>query len=555
VSSTVTRRSLDDFSRPYERLLLCERLVRGALTLTVAQMLWNVPDAIHESWTHDASAAEWLMMGAAWLFVTAVGAFAMWIIVAMLRGFFRGSLKSAAGWLIFSLIVIPWGMYGWYLEAAATQVRNGTIWVFLVARLEPASIFVFAAIAGWTLLRHPDVRRLRADLPGRISVWQSCGVIRPLRRRWRMVTDTPFLLSMVALILDGTAFYPLSEVAGFLRRTPDAFAAYVPAGAAAIEAHYLYLTGLSLFIAPVLFLWFRGAFALGEKVRRLARRAAVLSAQRALELDARAPVLFLRSFVDDHVSLSALAEPRLVSLFDPERERMDLEDLLQTCLSLGPLVAIGRPDDGRAPIGIPRAYVGADWRASVGTFMDIASLIVLAVSDSRGIAWELDQLSRPEHRERAVIVTPPGHSRHYALLTSALSKFVGDRVNAARCLAEVAADHDCVVGLLPGEANDTTVLTTRGIPSRAHYDIVLLMALQRASVRRGNLREKTAPRPENVSPPQIEPYRTSTGSELGPCLHRDRGLAARVTAGFQTDPLRNRGDVRRTRICKWTAPS
>src|SRR5262249_13696915 len=94
----VNRRSLDDLGRPYERLLLCERLVRGALTLTVAQMLWNVPDAIHEGWAHDASAAEWLLMGAAWLFITAVGALAIYDIVLLMAlqrtSAGRGSLRK-----------------------------------------------------------------------------------------------------------------------------------------------------------------------------------------------------------------------------------------------------------------------------------------------------------------------------------------------------------------------------------------------------------------------------------------------------------------------------
>ena len=76
-------------------------------------------------------------------------------------------------------------------------------------------------------------------------------------------------------------------------------------------------------------------------------------------------------------------------MVDPEAQRIYLEDLLQTCLSLGPVVSIGRPQDATPPLGVPRAHVGAHWQTAVIALMDISSLIVMAISDSEGVTWEV----------------------------------------------------------------------------------------------------------------------------------------------------------------------
>jgi hypothetical protein len=202
----------------------------------------------------------------------------------------------------------------------------------------------------------------------------------------------------------------------------------------------------------------------------------VLSADRALALDARAPVLFLRPFADDHVSLSAVAVPTTVKLLDPERERMDLEDLLNTCLSLGPIIAVGRPQDSSPPVGVPRAYVGTDWKPVVTALMDKASLIILAISDSEGIWWEFDQLMAKGSRGRSLIVVPPRYGRDRHLLSHILSKLTGvEGDNSGFAIEET----HYLIGVLPDPVQGATVLTAREAPTRAYFDIVLHLALQR----------------------------------------------------------------------------
>ena len=469
---------IDDLARPYERLLLCERLLRASLALTLVQMPLNFPSALYEAWLHDASAVEYAVMVVAWLFVTLLGGVALWLIYATLRGFSRGSRRVAWASATTAIVVIPWGVYGWFLEATAEQIHDGTIWVFLLARLEQASVFVLAGIVGAILVRHSEICRLRNQLPGKyLTVWRLCGVIKPIRHAWRVLIDKPFALSVCALLLDGTGFYGYNQTASWLREDSKAFAAFVPTAATTLEAHYLYVTGLSMLVIPLMFLWMRGALAAAEWVRLRARRSAVMTAEQALTLDARAPVLFLRPFADDHVSLSAVVVPTTVKLLNPERERMDLEDLLDTCLSLGPIIALGRPHDGSPPVGVPRAYAGTDWKPLVTTLMDKASLIVLAISDSEGIWWEFDQLTAPNNRGRSLIVVPPRYGRDGHLLSHMLSQLTGSKGDSSVVAAIGRAEY--LIGVLPDPVQGATALTAREVPTRAYYDIVLHLALQR----------------------------------------------------------------------------
>jgi hypothetical protein len=298
-SGLLELKPIDDLAAPYERLLLCERLIRASLAVTLVQVPLNFPSAMYEAWRNDASVLQYALMAAAWLFATLVGGVALWLIYATLRGFSHGSRRIAWVWTVAAIIVIPWGVYGWFLEATGQQIRDGTIWVFLLARLEPMSFFILAGIIGGILVRHSEICRLRSDLRSKhLTVWQASGVIKPTHRGWRVLLDEPFALSVCALLLDGTGFHGYNLSASWLRENSEAFAAYVPTALPVLEAHYFYLTGLSMLVVPLTFLWMRGALAAAERVRRRARHSAVLSAEQALERDARAPVLFLRPFAD-----------------------------------------------------------------------------------------------------------------------------------------------------------------------------------------------------------------------------------------------------------------
>ena len=80
---------------------------------------------------------------------------------------------------------------------------------------------------------------------------------------------------------------------------------------------------LAVAVALVLFFWplsvgvLYGLLALSQWLWTLARRAGQPSLQEVLALDARAPVLFLRSFQDDQVALGAARVPLYLRVMDP----------------------------------------------------------------------------------------------------------------------------------------------------------------------------------------------------------------------------------------------
>ena len=151
------------------------------------------------------------------------------------------------------------------------------------------------------------------------------------------------------------------------------------------------------------------SFALSRRLRRYARRRALLSADKARQIDPRPPVLFLRSFRDDQVSLATARMPWLLRILDPGSVAGTLEEMLtREYAYLGPLVTIGRPGEALPPLGAARAYCsGEEWRDVVESLMDAASLIVVGVDRTPGLGWEIARLRQHGLLERTIFILPP----------------------------------------------------------------------------------------------------------------------------------------------------
>jgi hypothetical protein len=134
--------------------------------------------------------------------------------------------------------------------------------------------------------------------------------------------------------------------------------------------------------------------------------------------DPRRPVLFLRSFGDDQVSLAQAKVPWLLRFFDPLAIAGTLEELiLQEFGYLGPVLALGNPSDGLPPLGVARRYCrGETWRELVGSLMDEASLIVVGVARSEGLAWEIGVLRDKGLLSKTVFILPPASVGDHAAL-------------------------------------------------------------------------------------------------------------------------------------------
>ena len=117
------------------------------------------------------------------------------------------------------------------------------------------------------------------------------------------------------------------------------------------------------------------------------------SADEVLAADPRPPVLYLRSFTDDR----AWATPS------------SLEFEMRAGLRvLGPVVALGRPEDRLPIIGVPRLYLGAaaNWQEAVRQWMAGAALVVFRAGRSDGLDWEMRMAFETLAPRRLVIIVP-----------------------------------------------------------------------------------------------------------------------------------------------------
>ena len=132
-----------------------------------------------------------------------------------------------------------------------------------------------------------------------------------------------------------------------------------------------------------------------------ARQTLALRVAEVRARDRRPPVLLVRSFMDDMLELEARSE-YFGRLF---RKRLTLEEFIAgRVMRLGPVVAIGKPNEGLSPLGAAREYVfGPGWQERVSSLLDECSWVIGILGGTEGLRWEYraDPSSRsdpPSHR-------------------------------------------------------------------------------------------------------------------------------------------------------------
>ena len=150
-----------------------------------------------------------------------------------------------------------------------------------------------------------------------------------------------------------------------------------------------------------------------------ARRLALQTAADAVAADPRAPVLFLRSFEEEQIPLSAAKVPWFLRVFDPGSEYRTLEEMIVLNLTyVGPVVAVADPSRVEAPVGAARWRLRNDqWRRFVEEQIQAARLIVIGVAQTSGLRWEIEAVRRtPGALDKAIFVCPPGTSQNVDVL-------------------------------------------------------------------------------------------------------------------------------------------
>lgn len=182
---------------------------------------------------------------------------------------------------------------------------------------------------------------------------------------------------------------------------------------------------------------------------RRSRRHEAISADEAMKLDARPPLLYLRSFHDDGGVVSeggALAH----WILRATRTGSDEEAIAKALAQHGPVIAIGKPGEPLPELGAARLYVAHDkWQERVIELMRQARLVVIRIGSSPGVLWEIEQALATVPRQRLVL----------ALL--------GDAARAPETIGRLATSlHDSVDAALPEQRARSWRIVIQGQPDR-----------------------------------------------------------------------------------------
>jgi hypothetical protein len=139
------------------------------------------------------------------------------------------------------------------------------------------------------------------------------------------------------------------------------------------------------------------------------------SADALMASDQRPPVLLLRSFADDRMSIAVAPTsgpmPPLTWSQMSSLARME-ESIADQLRPFGPLVAIGKPGETLPQLGASRNYYsGSEWQAAALELMREAVLIVVIAGLSPGLRWELEALAHAGHQSKLLVLMPEPHRR------------------------------------------------------------------------------------------------------------------------------------------------
>jgi hypothetical protein len=137
------------------------------------------------------------------------------------------------------------------------------------------------------------------------------------------------------------------------------------------------------------------------------RRELALRLQEVRRLDARSPVILLRSFEDDNLPLETRF--RVLWFFSAAKEAFTLEEYVVNCVwRYGPVIAVGNPRETLSPLGAAREYVPEDrWRTAIQQYLDEAVLVVCVLGSTPGLRWEYEAIRMRKGTSAVVVVFPP----------------------------------------------------------------------------------------------------------------------------------------------------
>lgn len=171
---------------------------------------------------------------------------------------------------------------------------------------------------------------------------------------------------------------------------------------------------------------------------RLLKRFAMPAIKKSLADDGRAPVLFLRSFQDDDLSVRIRAASRggvteRLAMLDDST----FEDLIAWIAArTGPVVAIGQPGTMLQPLGAVRDYFSDDgWQTAVLRRINLSAAVIYIVGRSPGAQWELEQIHSRGALGKTVFVFPPLPTKEWVARCTVLA--AGLRISPSELCGDI----------------------------------------------------------------------------------------------------------------------
>jgi hypothetical protein len=474
----MTNFNVDALARRYARVLLSRRVLRA---LAVATFVWVLLSLIlgpvvlltteffsTEAVTSRKNASQVIAFG-----TIAAGGSAL--VVLYLHTLSRLALGSRRAAVALMAVVTAWFAViaiahlstllqpgpqspAYFLALDALVIDGVTAWAMFAGPFELWRANKFAR----------EVFSQRPSVFGTMALAARLLDVPDLHAFSRSHSKRAWLLASLALLLEGLAFFTLLRWSNSL--TKQAVREYpgLPSGPMPIG----FVLGIFVLVLGLLFLSFVSIRWLLRRARRLrlaARSASVTSADDILAADRRAPVLFLRSFSEDQVPLTVTPIPRVLRGFDPGTEFGTLEEMIVHGLSdVGPVVAIANPRSYDMPVGAARWQVGdAQWQGFVANQIDRATLVVVGVSETHGLQWEIEALkTSPGALAKTIFICPLGPTQDAALLRR-LATMAGFEAESTGDLPDtVRFDHVLAMALLP---SGPACFVSRNVTELSYY--------------------------------------------------------------------------------------
>ena len=173
------------------------------------------------------------------------------------------------------------------------------------------------------------------------------------------------------------------------------------------------LVGTTLFLLALVFVSMpMVVYFLGRLTLKLARRTMQRSLREIQGEDERAPILFLRSFLDDQVALKPRRFLFEQWLLDGTSRSMTLDYLiLSEGTEYGPTVALGNPEDPAPPYGVIRGYFDhASWQGAVEGLSERSSALIVVLDGTEGLEWEVSHIVAHQYVAKSLFLLAPEDS-------------------------------------------------------------------------------------------------------------------------------------------------